>query len=36
MFERGICNAEEALKKITGNDFGGDYEEWRRWYEKRK
>ena len=28
--------AAEALKKITGNDFGEDYEEWRKWYEKQK
>ena len=26
----------EALKEITGEDFGGDYEEWWKWYEKQK
>ena len=28
--------AERALKKITGQDFGTDYEQWMEWWEKNK
>ena len=26
----------EALKKITGQDFGYDYKKWENWYENNK
>jgi HEAT repeat protein len=29
-------NAELSLKIRTGQDFGKDYEAWRRWWEQNK
>jgi len=29
-------HAADALKKITKQDFGEDYDEWKAWYEKNK
>ena len=32
-----VCRgAAEALKKITRQDFGEDYEKWKEWYDKNK
>ncbi|MFN3699646.1 MAG: HEAT repeat domain-containing protein, partial [Dictyoglomus sp.] len=28
--------AKEALKKITGMDFGIDYEKWNKWWQENK
>jgi hypothetical protein len=28
--------AAEALREITKEDFGQDYEEWTEWYKKRQ
>ncbi len=28
--------AAKALKKLTNQDFGTDYEKWKAWYEKNK
>ena len=30
------AEAAEALKKITGQDFGGDYEKWSTWWQEQK
>jgi HEAT repeat protein len=29
-------DAAEALRKITGEDFGGDHEKWQDWWERSK
>ena len=32
-----VCwSAVEALKKITGKDFGEDYKKWLNWLQKQK
>lgn len=30
------AKAAEALREITKEDFGQDYEEWAKWYKKRQ